>query len=56
MVKGITLVRQVASADALEKLASLLGALGFEAGKGWEDGGGRGAASPLSKTFILVHF
>jgi 6,7-dimethyl-8-ribityllumazine synthase len=44
MVKGITLVTQVGSAAAQERLAGLLGALGFEAGKGWEDGSGRGAA------------
>ena len=44
MVKGITLVTQVASAAGLEKLAGLLGALGFEPGKGWDDGTGRGAA------------
>ncbi|HUD22447.1 MAG TPA: 6,7-dimethyl-8-ribityllumazine synthase [Acidobacteriaceae bacterium] len=56
MVKGITLVRQVASADALEKLASLLSALGFEAGKGWEDGSGRGAAflAPLGNLELVT--
>jgi 6,7-dimethyl-8-ribityllumazine synthase len=56
MVKGITLVRQVASADALEKLASLLGALGFEPGRGWEDGVGRGAAflAPLGNLELMA--
>jgi len=56
MVKGITLVRQVASADALEKLASLLGALGFEPGRGWEDGVGRGAAflAPLGNLELVA--
>jgi 6,7-dimethyl-8-ribityllumazine synthase len=44
MIKGITLVTPVASAAALDRLASLLGALGFETGKGWQDGTGRGAA------------
>jgi 6,7-dimethyl-8-ribityllumazine synthase len=56
MIKGITLVRQVASADALEKLAGLLGALGFEPGKGWEDGSGRGAAflAPLGNLELVA--
>jgi 6,7-dimethyl-8-ribityllumazine synthase len=44
MIKGITLVTPVASAAAFERLASLFGALGFEPGKGWDDGAGRGAA------------
>ena len=44
MIKGITLVTQVASAAALDRLTSLFGALGFEPGKGWDDGTGRGAA------------
>ena len=44
MIKGITLVTPVASAAALDRLASLLGALGFETGKGWQDDTGRGAA------------
>jgi 6,7-dimethyl-8-ribityllumazine synthase len=44
MIKGITLVTPVDSAAALDRLASLFGALGFEPGKGWDDGTGRGAA------------
>jgi len=44
MVKGITTVAAIASADAFERLGSLFRALGFEAGKGWEDGSGRGVA------------
>jgi len=44
MVKGITLVRPVASASTFERLASLFSALGFEPGKGWDDGTGRGSA------------
>ena len=44
MIKGITLVTPVASAAALERYASLLGALGFEPGRGWDDGTGRGLA------------
>jgi len=56
MVKGITLVRQVASAEVLEKLAGLLSALGFEPGKGWEDGSGRGAAflAPLGNLELVA--
>lgn len=44
MVKGITTIAPVASADAFEQLGSLFRALGFEEGKGWSDGQGRGAA------------
>jgi 6,7-dimethyl-8-ribityllumazine synthase len=44
MIKGITLVTPVASAAALDRLATLFGALGFEPGKGWQDDSGRGAA------------
>ncbi|MEO6982860.1 MAG: 6,7-dimethyl-8-ribityllumazine synthase [Edaphobacter sp.] len=46
MIKGITLVRAVASLDTFDKLTSLLANLGFELGKGWDDaqGQGRGAA------------
>jgi 6,7-dimethyl-8-ribityllumazine synthase len=56
MVKGITLVTQVGSADAQERLAGLLGALGFEAGKGWEDGSGRGTAflAPLGNLELVA--
>jgi len=44
MIKGMTLVTQVASHAALDSLSRLLGALGFEPGRGWDDGTGRGAA------------
>jgi 6,7-dimethyl-8-ribityllumazine synthase len=44
MIKGITLVAPVASVAALDRLASLFGALGFEPGKGWQDDTDRGAA------------
>ena len=40
----MTLVTQVASHATLEELSALLAALGFEAGRGWDDGTGRGAA------------
>ena len=56
MVKGITLVTPVASAEALERLASLFDALGFEPGKGWRDEAGRGAAflAPLGNLELVA--
>jgi len=58
MVKGMTLVAPVASAAAFQRLAGLLGALGFEPGKGWQDadGPGRGAAflAPLGNLELVV--
>lgn len=44
MIKGITLVSAVSSSETFDKLNSLLGALGFEPGKGWQDAQGRGSA------------
>ena len=44
MIKGITVVSAVASSDMFDKLNSLLLALGFEQGKGWQDDKGRGVA------------
>jgi 6,7-dimethyl-8-ribityllumazine synthase len=56
MIKGITLVTAIASADGpgvvhgvepgneFDQLRDLFTALGFEQGKGWQDGTGRGAA------------
>jgi 6,7-dimethyl-8-ribityllumazine synthase len=56
MVKGITLVTPVASAAALESLAGLFSALGFEPCKGWDDGSGRGAAflAPVGNLEIMT--
>jgi 6,7-dimethyl-8-ribityllumazine synthase len=56
MIKGMTLVTPVASMAALDRLASLLGALGFEAGKGWQDETGRGAAflAPLGNLELVA--
>jgi 6,7-dimethyl-8-ribityllumazine synthase len=56
MIKGITLVTPVASASALDSLASLFRALGFEPGKGWDDGAGRGAAflAPVGNLEIVT--
>ena len=44
MVKGLTTVAQVASEEAFARLGELFQALGFEQGKGWNDGTGKGAA------------
>lgn len=56
MIKGMTLVREVASADALEKLSRLMLALGFEQGKGWQDETGRGVAllAPLGNLELMT--
>src|SRR5450755_2229667 len=56
MIKGITLVTPVASAAALDWLTSLFGALGFEPGKGWDDGRGRGAAflAPVGNLEVMT--
>src|ERR1700712_2152631 len=44
MVKGITSIAQIPSPEAFERLNGLLRSLGFEEGRGWDDGSGRGAA------------
>jgi 6,7-dimethyl-8-ribityllumazine synthase len=44
MIKGMTVVEQIAGADDFARLAGLLGTLGFEPGKGWKDAEGEGAA------------
>ncbi|WP_263367467.1 6,7-dimethyl-8-ribityllumazine synthase [Edaphobacter bradus] len=44
MIKGMTVVNAVASPEMFDKLQSLFLALGFEQGRGWDDGTGRGAA------------
>jgi 6,7-dimethyl-8-ribityllumazine synthase len=56
MIKGITLVTPVASLAALDSLASLFSALGFEAGKGWQDESGKGAAflAPVGNLEIVA--
>ena len=56
MIKGMTLVTQVASHAALDSLSQLLDALGFEAGRGWDDGTGRGAAflAPLGNLELVA--
>jgi 6,7-dimethyl-8-ribityllumazine synthase len=56
MIKGMTLVREVASADALERFRRLMLALGFEQGKGWQDETGRGVAllAPLGNLELMT--
>ncbi|HZY61249.1 MAG TPA: 6,7-dimethyl-8-ribityllumazine synthase [Edaphobacter sp.] len=56
MVKGITLVSAVSSAETFDRLNSLFAALGFEAGKGWQDATGRGAAhlAPLGNVEFVT--
>lgn len=43
MIKGLTSIVPVASPEAFERLSGLLRALGFEEGRPWNDGAGRGA-------------
>ncbi len=56
MIKGMTLVAPVDSGDTFDKLGSLFQALGFEAGKGWSDDAGRGAAflAPVGNLEIVT--
>jgi 6,7-dimethyl-8-ribityllumazine synthase len=68
MIKGITLVTAIASADGpgvvhgvepgneFDQLRNLFTALGFEQGKGWQDGTGRGAAflAPLCNLELVT--
>lgn len=56
MIKGITLVNAVKSEEAFERLSGLLGALGFEPGKGWDDEDSKGAAfiAPLGNLELVT--
>jgi 6,7-dimethyl-8-ribityllumazine synthase len=44
MVKGLTVVERVGGAEEYARLGKLFAALGFEAGQGWKDDQGEGAA------------
>jgi 6,7-dimethyl-8-ribityllumazine synthase len=44
MIKGITVVESVADGGEFARLKELFASLGFEAGKGWKDATGEGAA------------
>lgn len=50
MIKALTAVRPASSAAAWERAAALFAELGFEPGKGWDDGTGKGSAflAPLA--------
>lgn len=56
MIKGITVVEQVASAEDYRRLSQLFGSLGFETGKGWKDDQGEGLAflAPLGNIEIVT--
>lgn len=56
MIKGITLVSAVSSADTFDQLNSLFAALGFEHGKDWQDEQGRGSAhlAPLGNVEFVT--
>jgi len=44
MIKGISFLRPAGSAEAYERLSNFFAALGFAAGKGWQEEGSRGAS------------
>ncbi len=56
MIKGMTVVERVGTAADFEALKGLLAALGFEAGKGWKDAQGEGAAflAPLGNLELMM--
>ncbi len=56
MIKGITIVRLAGSVAGWELARTLLAELGFELGKGWDDGAGKGAAflAPLGNLEIVT--
>ena len=56
MIKGITLVEPIADATQFERLKALFASLGFEAGKGWKDDAGEGAAflAPIGNLEIVT--
>ena len=55
MIKGISILRRTADAQAHERLTSLLAALGFAPGPGWKDERSQGAAflAPLGNLEIV---
>jgi len=56
MVKGLTVVEAVADRELYERLRRLFAALGFEAGNGWKDAEGEGAAflAPLGNLELVT--
>src|ERR1700731_1901963 len=53
MIKGITLVNAVASGETFDQLSSLLGALGFEPGKGWNESGSDADYAARAAAFLV---
>jgi len=55
MIKGITLVRPVATTADFDRLNGFFSALGFTPGKGWQEDTGRGAAflAPLANLEVI---
>ena len=56
MIKGLTVVERVTSAEEWARLGRLFDALGFEPGRGWKDEQGEGAAflAPLGNLEIVT--
>ena len=56
MIKGMTVVHPVADDAAWASLSELFASLGFEAGKGWKDDAGKGAAflAPLGNLELVT--
>lgn len=56
MIKGLTVVKPVGSPAAWERLSALFSELGFEPGKGWDDGTGRGVSflAPLGNAEFVT--
>lgn len=55
MIKGISILRPVGSAAATERLSSFFAALGFPAGKGWQEPDSRGVSflAPLGNIELV---
>jgi len=55
MIKGMTVVERIGERTEYARLTGLLSSLGFEAGKGWKDGEGEGAAflSPVGNLELV---
>jgi len=56
MIKGITVVERVGGDQEFVRLKELFAALGFEAGKGWKDDSGEGAAflAPVGNVELVM--
>jgi 6,7-dimethyl-8-ribityllumazine synthase len=56
MIKGLTVVKPVASPAGWERVSALFAELGFEPGKGWDDGTGKGASfvAPLGNAEFVT--